>query len=96
MKAETWKDVFCNQIGDGKYWKKSFNDQFENHQFLDRSDAVYICKKAQADAYENIINKFEGKVDVTVMNELKQILDEHWKKDDSALGMIIGDKQIKS
>ena len=96
MKAETWKDVFCNQIGDGKYWKKLFNDQFENHQFLDRSDAVYICKKAQADAYENIINKFEGKVDVTVMNELKQILDKHWKKDDSALGMIIGDKQIKS
>lgn len=96
MKKETWKDVFCNQIGDGKYWKKLFNDQFENHQFLDRSDAVYICKKAQADAYENIINKFEGKVDVAVMNELKQILDEHWKKDDSALGMIIGDKQIKS
>jgi len=96
MKKETWKDVFCNQVDNGKYWKNLFKDEFDKHQFLDGSDAVYICKKAQADAYENIINKLEGKIDVTIMLELKQILGEHWKKDDSALGMIIGGKQINS
>ena len=96
MKKETWKDVFCNQIDDGKTWKNIFKDEFEKHQFLDRGDAVYICKKAQADAYENIIKKLKGKVDVKIINELKQILDEHWKQDDSALGMIVDGEQIKS
>jgi hypothetical protein len=94
MKKETWKDVFCNQVDDGKYWKNLFKDEFDKHQFLDRNDAVYICKKAQADCYENIINKLEGKIDATIIDELKQILDEHWKNDDSALGMFVGGKQI--
>ena len=96
MEKETWKDVFCNQIDDGKYWKGLFKEEFDRHQFLDRGDAVYICKKAQADVYENIINKLDGKVDVKIINELKKNLDEHWKQDDSALGMYINGEQIKS
>lgn len=87
MEKETWKDVFCKQIGCGKFWANLFKDEFNEHQFLYRSDAVYICKKAQADAYENIINKFHGKINLTLMNELNQILEQHWKNDDSALGM---------
>ncbi len=84
---ETWKDVFCNQVDVGKFWKNLFKDEFDRHQFLDRSDAVYICKKAQADVYESIINKLEGKVDIAIIDELKQNLDEHWKNDDSDLGI---------
>jgi vacuolar-type H+-ATPase subunit B/Vma2 len=85
---ESWKKVFTRQIGSGKYWKNLFKDEFERHQFLDRSDAVYICKKAQADAYENVINKLQGKIDDDSLNEIKQILDNLWEDDDSALGMI--------
>lgn len=94
MKIETWKGVFCKQVGTGKYWKNLFKDEFDKHQFLYRADAVYICKKAQADCYENIINKLEGKIDVAIIDELKQVLDEHWKNDDSALGLFMGGKQI--
>jgi hypothetical protein len=93
MEKDTWKDIFCRQVSTGKYWKNLFNDEFEKHQFLDRSDVVYICKKAQSEVYEDIIKKLEGKIDVTIMNELKKLLGEHWVKDDSALGMIRGGKK---
>ena len=85
---ESWKKVFTRQIGSGKYWKNLFKDEFERHQFLDRSDAVYICKKAQADAYENVINRLQGKIDDNSLNEIKQILNNLWESDDSSLGMI--------
>jgi len=89
MEKETWRDVFCRQVSTGKYWKNLFQNEFEKNRFLERSDAVYICKKAQADAYEDIIKKLEGKIDVSVMNELKQNLGKHWAKDDSALGIAL-------
>ena len=85
---ESWKKVFKTQVGSGKYWKNLFKDEFERHQFLDRSDAVYICKKAQADAYENVINKLQGKIDDDSLNEIKQILNNLWESDDSSLGII--------
>jgi hypothetical protein len=85
---ESWKDVFTKQVSSGRYWKNLFKDEFDRHQFLDRSDAVYICKKAQADAYQNVINKLQGKIDDNSLNEIKQILDNIWEDDDSALGMI--------
>ena len=94
---DTWKDVFCRQVDTGKFWKNLFKDDFEKHQFLDRSDAVHVCKKAQSDAYENVINKLEGKVDDSVLTELKEMLEQHWKdaSEDSALGMFQQGKQIK-
>jgi chromosome segregation ATPase len=85
---ESWKNIFTKQVSSGKYWKNLFKDEFDRHQFLDRSDAVYICKKAQADAYQNVINKLHGKIDDDSLNEIKQILDNLWEDDDSALGMI--------
>ena len=84
---ESWKDVFNKQVSSGRYWKNLFKDEFDNHKFLDRSDAVYICKKAQADAYENVINKLQGKIDDNLLKEIKQILDNLWENDDSSLGM---------
>ena len=85
---ESWKNIFTRQVSSGKYWKNLFKDEFDRHQFLDRSDAVYICKKAQADAYENVINKLQGKIEDNLLKEIKQILDNLWDNDDSALGMI--------
>jgi len=87
MEKETWKDVFCRQVDCGKYWKNLFKDEFDRHNFLDRSDTVYICKKAQADIYEDIISKLDGKISIDAMNELKKSLEEHWNNDDSDLGM---------
>ena len=97
MEKETWKDLFCRQVDTGKFWKNLFKDEFDQHQFLDRSDAFHICKKAQADTYENIIAKLTGKIDDNIIEELKQMLREHWEKssDDSALGMFLNGKQIK-
>lgn len=93
---ETWKDIFCNQVAGGKFWKNLFKDEFDRHQFLDRSDAVYICKKAQADIYEKIISDLNMKnVDPKIISTLKMQLEKHWEKDDSALGMFVNNKQIK-
>jgi len=91
---ETWKDIFCKKVGSGNYWEDLFEGEFPEHLFLDRSDAVYICKKAQVDAYENIITKLTGKVDDSVIKEIKQTIEDLWKQDDSALGMIVNGKQI--
>jgi len=91
----TWKDVFCAQVDDGEYWKRMFGKEFDKHQFLDRSDAVYICKKAQADAYENILSKLKEDSDALLIEEIKKTVAELWLADDSALGMYINGEQIK-
>ena len=97
MDKETWKEVFCRQVSTGKFWKNLFKDEFDKHQFLDRSDAVYIGKKAQADIYEAIIAKLDNNEYNDIFAELKQELADHWKvsSDDSALGMVLNGKQIK-
>lgn len=85
---ETWKDFFCRQLSTGRGWQNLYKEEFEEHQFLERSDAVYICKKAQADVYEKLIEHFASICDDGVREEIKLMLTEHWKIDDSALGMI--------
>lgn len=92
--SDTWKDAFREQIDDGKFWKKLFKDDFNEHQFLDRSDAVYICKKAQADAYQNVINAIKDKVDKSVIDEIEQIIIDLWDNDDSSLGMVAFNGQV--
>ncbi len=85
--GETWKDFFVRQTASGRYFKNLFKDEFERHKFIDRSDAVYICKKAQSDIYDSIIEKFKNRVDEDIINELKNDLEKHWKSDDSGLGL---------
>jgi len=89
MEKETWKTVFVAQVDNGRYWKELFKDDFNRHLFLDRSDAVYICKKAQADIYKKIIKDLKGKVDKEIIDKLKQDVEDLWKKDDSMLGIDI-------
>lgn len=97
MEKDTWKDIFCRQVSTGKFWKNLFKSEFDERTFLDRSDAVHICKKAQSDTYEAIISKLDGRVDESIINELNKDLEEHWSdsSDDSALGMFFNGKQIK-
>jgi len=83
--GETWKDFFIRQTASGRRFKELYKDEFERRKFIDRSDAVWICKKAQADTYEHIINKLSGKVDESIIEELKTELQQHWDKDDSGL-----------
>lgn len=83
--GETWKDFFIRKAASGRRFKELYKDEFERRKFIDRSDAVWICKKAQADTYEHIINKLSGKVDESIIEELKKELQQHWDKDDSGL-----------
>ena len=87
MEKETWKDIFCRQVSTGKYWKNLFKDEFDKHKFIDRSDVVVICEKSQSDVFETIINKLDGRVDNSILSEIKQMLVEHLDSDNSSLGM---------
>lgn len=82
MKKDTWKDVFRRQMVSGKFWSNLLKEEFNRRIFLDRSDAVYICKKAQADAYENVISKFDGEVSSDIIDELREMINELWNSDD--------------
>jgi len=90
MKEDTWKEVFVRQIGSGRFWKNLLQNDFEYRRFLDRSDAVYICKKAQSDAYDNVINILIKDIIVNKDSiiSIRNLKDELWNDDDSALGMI--------
>lgn len=87
-----WKRAFRKQTATGKYWKNLFKEDFETHRFLDRNDAVCICEKAQTDAYENVIKTLQGKVDETIISEIRQIIVDLDKEDNSALGVICDGK----
>lgn len=41
---DTWKDIFVRQVASGSRFKSIFKDEFDRHKFLDRSDAVWLCK----------------------------------------------------
>jgi hypothetical protein len=40
-----WKDRFRKQVDCGKYWKNLYQEDFDKHKFLERSDAESICKR---------------------------------------------------
>lgn len=83
---DTWKDIFVRQVASGSRFKSIFKDEFDRHKFLDRSDAVWLCKKAQAEAYESVIEDLQGKVDDSIIKDLEAKIDQLWKTDISALG----------
>lgn len=97
MEKETWRDIFCRQLATGGYWKFLHKEEFDSHQFLDRSDAFHIIKKAQAEVYVDIISKLNNRIDDSILKEIIEDYENHWKNssDDSALGMFLNDKQIK-
>lgn len=92
---DTWKDVFCQQVDTGKNWQNLFKNEFEKHEFLDRSDAVYICKKAQVDAYKTVIESLDKNKDKLIINDIQEMIDKLWAEDISALGMYHNGQQVR-
>jgi len=89
MENNKWKDDFKRQLGNGKYWKKLLGDDFEKRQFLDRSDAVYICKMARAEAFTQVRNSLDPVKDKLTIDSINKMIVELWDQDDSALGYVI-------
>jgi len=84
--SEIWKNTFRNKSASGRYWRELFNEEFETKKFLDSSDAVSICKTAQRDVYENIINELEiYDVDSFVVEKIKSLQQEMEDEDNSGL-----------
>jgi hypothetical protein len=87
MEKETWQSVFIKQVDSGKFWMNLFKDEFDKHQFLDRSDVIHLCKKAQADIYENIIELFRGRIDDSMILEIENVIRKNWDNDESGIGL---------
>ena len=89
MKEDTWKDIFVRQIGSGRFWKNLLQEDFDIRRFLDRSDAVYICKKAQSDAYDKVIDILcKDIINKDMIISIRILKEELWNNDDSSLGMM--------
>jgi len=86
IKNGGWEDCFLRQVDRGSFWKKLHGDECDRQTFLMRSDALYICKKAQADAYENVIELLDEENDKESIKKINKIIAELWNNDDSALG----------
>jgi len=79
-----WQDTFRQQTDSGKFWKNLHGDDFERQQFLMRSDAHYICYKAQSDILKKLAKRLKKNgVDETVIEEIKKIENELWQGPDS-------------
>ncbi len=84
--SELWKNKFRDKSSSGRYWKELFGEEFENHKFLDSSDAVSICKMAQRDVFENVINELEiYEVDSFVVDKIKAAQQRMEDEDNSGL-----------
>jgi hypothetical protein len=87
MGKSNWKITFISQLSTGIFWKRLFGDDFNKQLFLNRSDAVTICKEAQSNVYEDIIDELKGRVDESIIMELESKLEKYKNNDMSSLGM---------
>ena len=85
---ENWKDLFLRQLDSMNYWSKLFKDSIKHHKFLERGDALFIIKKAEKDAVENIINKYRDSIPTETLSKIKSEMKEKFEKDDSGLGFL--------
>lgn len=96
--VETWRDLFRQQVGSGKFWKNLCGTQFDNHLFLDRPDVVCIIKQAQRDGLDELLAKLweEGSKDTyyKVAAQIELLKAELTDLDDSAIGMYHNGKQL--
>ena len=84
-KIENWKETFELQASTGKYWKELFKFEHDCKLFLDASDALWICKRAQADVLESILEKIEDK---SIQDIIKSKIKEVWESDDTKLTVL--------
>jgi hypothetical protein len=79
-----WKKLFVQQLATGKFWQKIFKQDFTNHQFLDRSDAITIIRIAQLD----ILCEVEKRIgDEQSSVKINQLIKEITDADESGLGL---------
>ena len=77
---DTYKDIFNRQWCTLKGWKKIHknNRMFDDEKFFMFDDVQYICKKAQADAYKDMIDKFKGTPYESVIPDLELEIEKIW------------------
>lgn len=78
-----WKKLFVQQLGTGKFWQKLFKQDFDNHQFLDRSDVITIIRTAQLDALREADKRIK---DAQSSVKIHQLIKEITDTDESGLG----------
>ena len=78
-----WKKLFVQQLGTGKFWQKLFKQDFDNHQFLDRSDVITIIRTAQLDALREADKRIN---DAQSSVKIQQLIKEITDGDESGLG----------
>lgn len=80
MKEETYKDIFNNQWGTGKFWVDLHkHGNFDIEKFFMYEDVSYLCKKAQADAYQNMIEKFKDSPYRKIILDIELEIEKLWK-----------------
>ena len=87
---DCWQEVFVRQLSSGRRWKDILQDEFNKRMFLDHSDAIYLCQKAQAEAYEKVLDMLgenPRKNNAQTVNKIQSLIDDLWEKDISGLGL---------
>lgn len=76
----TWQELFKKQTDSGRFWKNLHKEEFDKEKFLMRSDAHYICYKAQSDILKNLSLQLiaQGVTD-EIIEKIKKIENELWQ-----------------
>lgn len=77
---QNWKETFKRQTDSGKFWKSLHKEGFEKQKFLMRSDAHWLCYKAQSNVLIELSKRLKKQnVDENVINEIIKLENELWK-----------------
>lgn len=75
----TWQETFKRQSDSGKFWEGLHKEEFKSQTFLMRSDAHWLCFKAQSDALKELARKLEKQgVDQSIINTIIKQENELW------------------
>jgi hypothetical protein len=75
----SWKETFKRQSDSGKFWKNLHGNEFERQTFLMRSDAHWLCYKAQSNALIELSKRLKKQnVDESVISEIIKLENELW------------------
>ncbi len=74
-----WQETFKRQADSGKFWKDLHKEGFDTQKFLMRSDAHWLCYKAQSNALIELAKRLKKQgVDESVINEIIKLENELW------------------
>ncbi len=76
---QTWQETFKRQSDSGKFWKKLHGEDFDRQSFLMKSDAHWLCYKAQSNALIALAKKLRQQgVEDSIIEEIKKVENELW------------------